>query len=135
MKSIPQILAETRTIAVVGLSANPERPSNEVAQYLIQHGFRVIPVNPVHAGTEILGQRCYASLTEAAAAGRIDLVDCFRKSSEIVPIAREAVAIGARCLWMQLGVVNEEAAKLARDAGLDVVMDHCVKIAHRDGEQ
>ncbi|MES3023149.1 MAG: CoA-binding protein [Pseudomonadota bacterium] len=134
MKTIPEILKSTRTIAVVGMSNKPERASHEVAAYLQQHGFRIIPVNPNYSGQQILGEKVYASLAEAAAAlapVRIDLVDCFRKSEEIVPIAREAIAIGAACLWMQLDVVNDEAARLAKTAGLDVVMDHCVKIEHK----
>jgi predicted CoA-binding protein len=127
-----------RTVAVVGLSAKPDRPSHEVAQYLQQHGFRIIPVNPTYAGTPILGEHCYASLTEAATALaphgiHIDIVDCFRKSDAMLPIAIEAIAIGARCLWMQLGVLNEAAATKARDAGLQVVMDRCMKIEHMHG--
>jgi len=121
-----RILAQTRTIAVVGLSANWYRPSNFAAKYMQDKGYRVIPVNPTY--TEVLGQRCYPNLT--AIGGPVDVVDCFRKSQDIVPIAREAVAIGAKVLWMQLGVRNEEAARIALDAGLDVVMDRCVKIEH-----
>ena len=97
------------------------------------HGYRIVPVNP--GATEILGERSYPSVTEAARvlAGtgtRIDLVDCFRRGEDIAPIAQEAIAIGAKCLWMQLGVVNEDAAAAARAVGLDVVMDRCVKIEH-----
>jgi len=121
-----RILAQTHTIAVVGLSANWYRPSNFAAKYMQDKGYRVIPVNPTY--TEVLGQRCYPNLT--AIGGPVDVVDCFRKSQDIVPIAREAVAIGAKVLWMQLGVRNEEAARIALDAGLDVVMDRCVKIEH-----
>jgi predicted CoA-binding protein len=121
-----RILAQTRTIAVVGLSANWYRPSNFAAKYMQDKGYRVIPVNPTYK--EVLGQRCYPSLT--AVGGPVDVVDCFRKSADIVPIAREAVAIGAKVLWMQLGVRNEEAARIALDAGLDVVQDRCVKIEH-----
>ena len=121
-----RILAQTHTIAVVGLSANWYRPSNFAAKYMQDKGYRVIPVNPTY--TEVLGQRCYPNLT--AIGGPVDVVDCFRKSEDIVPIAREAVAIGAKVLWMQLGVRNEEAARIALDAGLDVVMDRCVKIEH-----
>jgi predicted CoA-binding protein len=132
---IPRILEESRTIAVVGLSTNPARPSHEVATYLQRHGYRIVPVNPMHAGERILGEPCHASLIDAAAAVqrdgmRIDVVDCFRRPDAIMPIAEDAIAIGARCLWMQLGVVNEEAAAKARAAGLDVVMDRCIKIAH-----
>ena len=121
-----RILAQTRTIAVVGLSANWYRPSNFAAKYMQDKGYRIIPVNPTYP--EVLGQRCYPNLT--AIGSPVDVVDCFRKSEDIVPIAREAVAIGAKVLWMQLGVRNEEAARIALDAGLDVVMDRCVKIEH-----
>jgi predicted CoA-binding protein len=121
-----RILATTRTIAVVGLSANWYRPSNFAAKYMQDKGYRVIPVNPSY--TEVLGQRCYPNL--AAIGTPVDLVDCFRKSEDIVPIAREAVAIGAKVLWMQLGIRNDDAARIALDAGLTVVMDRCVKIEH-----
>jgi len=121
-----RILAETRTIAVVGLSANWYRPSHFAAKYMQDHGYRIVPVNPAYA--EVLGQRCYPSI--AAIPGPVDLVDCFRKPGEIVPIAHEAVAKGAKVLWMQLGIRNDEAARIASDAGLDVVMDRCVKIEH-----
>jgi predicted CoA-binding protein len=121
-----RVLAQTKSIAVVGLSAHWYRPSYFAAKYMQDHGYRVIPVNPSYS--EVLGQPCYPSL--AAIPGPVDLVDCFRKSADIMPIAREAVAKGARVLWMQLGIRNEEAARLAIDAGLDVVMDRCVKIEH-----
>ena len=121
-----RILAQSKSIAVVGLSAHWYRPSYFAAKYMQDHGYRVIPVNPSY--TEVLGQPCYPNL--AAIPGPVDMVDCFRKSADIMPIAREAVAKGARVLWMQLGVRNEEAARLAIDAGLDVVMDRCVKIEH-----
>ena len=130
-ESIPQLLSTARTIAVVGLSVKPERASHEVALYLQQHGHRIIPVNPTYAGQSILGEHCYATLTQATREhGVIDVVQCFRKPEEIVPVAEEAVAIGARCLWMQLGVVNEAAAQIARKAGMMVVMDRCMKIEH-----
>jgi predicted CoA-binding protein len=93
---------------------------------MLDHGYRVIPVNPAYP--EVLGQKCYASLTEIPE--KIDIVDCFRKSEEIVPLAEDAIAIGAKALWMQIGVVNEAAADKARKAGLDVVMDRCVKIEY-----
>jgi uncharacterized protein len=121
-----RILASSRTIAVVGLSAHWHRPSYFAAKYMQDHGYRVVPVNPTYE--EVLGERCYASV--AAIPEAIDIVDCFRKAEEIVPIAREAVAKGARVLWMQLGIRNDEAARIACDAGLDVVMDRCVKIEH-----
>ena len=131
-ESIPQLLSAARTIAVVGLSDKPDRPSHQVASYLQKHGHRIIPVNPTYAGRSILGEHCYATLTLVAREhGVIDIVDCFRKSEDILPIANEAVAIGARCLWLQLGIVNEAAARLAQKAGMMVVMDHCLKIEHQ----
>jgi uncharacterized protein len=130
-ESIAELLSRARTIAVVGLSARPERASHEVASYLQLHGHRIIPVNPTYAGQSILGEHCYATLTQAAREhGVIDVVQCFRKSEDVLPIAEEAATIGARCLWMQLGIVNEQAAQLARRAGMMVVMDHCMKIEH-----
>ncbi|MBB5370154.1 MULTISPECIES: CoA-binding protein [unclassified Janthinobacterium] len=134
MSNIARILQDSRIIAIVGMSDKPERASHEVAAYLIEHGYRVLPVNPALAGKEVLRQRAYASLGEAAAAvapARIDIVDCFRKSADILPIAQEAIAIKAGCLWLQLDVINEAAAALVRAAGLEVVMDHCTKIEHR----
>ncbi|MET0961869.1 MAG: CoA-binding protein [Noviherbaspirillum sp.] len=131
-ESIAELLSSARTIAVVGLSIKPERASHQVASYLQQHGHRIIPINPTYAGQSILGEHCYATLTLAAREhGVVDVVDCFRKSEDILPVAEEAVAIGARCLWMQLGIVNEAAAQLARRAGMMVVMDRCLKIEHQ----
>jgi hypothetical protein len=128
-ETLRRILRDCRRIAVVGVSADWNRPSHFVAKYLIEHGYLMIPVNPRYP--EVLGRACYPDLAAAhAAQGPIDLVDCFRRSADIGPIADEAIAIGARCLWMQLGVVNHEAAAKARAAGLEVVMDHCVKIEH-----
>jgi predicted CoA-binding protein len=121
-----RILATSRTIAVVGLSANWYRPSYFAAKYLQDHGYRIVPVNPTY--TEVLGQRCYPSV--AAIPEPVDVVDCFRKPGEMVPLAREAIDKGAKVLWMQLGIRNEDAAKLASDAGLDVVWDRCMKIEH-----
>ena len=136
MRTIAQILKDSKTIAVVGLSNKPERASFGVAEYLQQQGYRIIPVNPVYEGQEILGERVYADLQGAADAlapggTRIDIVDCFRKSEDIPPLARDAIAIRAGCLWMQLEIENQVAADLARAAGLDVVMNHCLKIEHR----
>jgi predicted CoA-binding protein len=127
------ILGTCRTIAVVGLSPQWHRPSFFAAKYMQAHGYRIVPVNP--AASEILGQRCYPSVTEAAKAlaqegVKIDMVDCFRRTEDIAPIADEAIAIGAKCLWQQIGVKNEEAAAKARAAGLAAVMDRCVKIEH-----
>ena len=121
-----RILAQSRTIAVVGLSANWYRPSFFAAKYMQDHGYRIVPVNPTYE--EVLGERCYPTL--AAIPGPVDMVDCFRKSGEIPALAREAVAKGAKVLWMQLGIRNDEAARIATDAGLDVVMDRCMKIEH-----
>ncbi len=136
MRSIAQILNDSKTIAIVGLSNKPDRASNEVAAYLQQNGYRIVPVNPSYAGETILGEQVYATLQEAADAlasngQRIDIVDCFRKSEDIPPIARDAIAVRAGCLWMQLDIENQAAADLARAAGLDVVMNHCIKIEHR----
>jgi len=128
INELRHILGTCKTLAVVGLSPQWHRPSFFAAKYMQGHGYRVIPVNPT--ATEILGERCYPSVTAAAKDHAIDLVDCFRRSEDIPPIADEAIAIGAKCLWMQLGVVNEEAAARARAAGLQVVMDRCVKIEH-----
>jgi predicted CoA-binding protein len=136
MRTIPQILNDSKTIAIVGLSSKPERASFGVAEYLQGQGYRIVPVNPAYAGEEILGERVFATLQEAADAlapsgTRIDIVDCFRKSEDIPPLARDAIAIRAGCLWMQLEIENQAAADLARAAGLDVVMNHCLKIEHR----
>ena len=121
-----RILARSKTIAVVGLSANWYRPSYFAAKYLLDHGYRVIPVNPNY--TEVLGQRCYPSVS--AIPETVDVVDGFRKAEEMVSLAHEAVARQAKVLWMQLGIRHEEAAQIASDAGLDVVMDRCMKIEH-----
>ena len=121
-----RILAQSRTIAVVGLSANWYRPSYFAAKYMQDHGYRVVPVNPNY--TEVLGQPCYPDVTSIP--GAVDVVDCFRKPGEMVPLAREAVAKGAKVLWMQLGIRNDEAAAIAIAGGLDVVQDRCVKIEH-----
>jgi predicted CoA-binding protein len=121
-----RILTQQRTIAVVGLSAQWHRPSYFAAKYMQDHGYRIIPVNPNY--TEVLGHRCYPSITDIAE--QVGIVDCFRRASEMVPIARDAVAIGAKVLWMQLGIRNDEAARIAAGAGLDVVADRCVKIEH-----
>jgi predicted CoA-binding protein len=133
--SIPALLVECRTIAVVGLSAKSDRPSHEVAQYMQAHGYRIIPVNPTYAGTYILGEHCYPTLTQAAAAlseqgTQIDLVNCFRKPEHIMSIVEEAIAVSARCIWMQLGIVNQAAASKAQAAGLTVIMDKCIKVEH-----
>lgn len=121
-----RILMQSRTIAVVGLSANWHRPSYFAAKYMLEHGYTVIPVNP--ACKEVLGRACYPSLREVPQ--KVDMVDCFRRSGEIPAIADEAIAIGAKVLWLQLGVISPEAVRKAEAAGLDAVMDRCVKIEH-----
>ena len=121
-----RILAQSHTLAVVGLSAQWHRPSYFAAKYMRDHGYRIIPVNPRY--TEVLGETCYPDLK--AVPEPVDVVDCFRKSGEIPAIADDAIAIGAKVLWMQLGIVNDEAARRASLAGLDVVMNRCVKIEH-----
>ena len=136
MRTIEQILRTARNVAVVGLSSNPERTSHHVAEYLQQAGYHIIPVNPVYAGQQILGETVHATLQDAADAlaqqgQRIDIVDCFRKSDDIPPVAKEAIAVRAGTLWMQLDIENRKAADLARAAGLDVVMNHCMLIEHR----
>ena len=129
MADIPtlrRILRDNKNIAVVGLSANWYRPSFFAAKYLIDHGYNVIPVTPRY--DEILGQKCYPTLADVPMP--IDIVDCFRRSEQILPLAEAAIAVNAKVLWMQLGVINLEAEKIASDAGLDVVMDRCMKIEY-----
>jgi len=126
ISELRQILGTCRTIAVVGLSPQWHRPSFFAAKYMQDHGYRVIPVNPNYS--EVLGQTCYPDVRSIP--GDVDIVDCFRKPGEMVPLAREAVAKGAAVLWMQLGIHNDEAAAIADAAGLDVVQDRCVKIEH-----
>ena len=126
IESLRRILGDNRVIAMVGLSANWYRPSYFAAKYMQEHGYRVIPVNPQYA--EVLGEKCYKSLREIPE--RVDIVDCFRKTEEIMPLCDDAIAIGARVLWQQIGVVNRDAAAKAAAAGLDVVLDRCVKIEH-----
>ena len=124
--TLRRILKTRRTVAVVGLSAEWHRPSYFAAKYMQAHGYRIVPVNPRYA--EILGERCYARLEDIPFP--VDMVDVFRKPADVLPIAQSAVAIGAKCLWQQLGVKNLEADALVRAAGLDSVMDRCVKIEH-----
>jgi hypothetical protein len=122
-KRIETILSGSKTVAVVGISDKPDRPSHLVAKYLQERGYRVIPVNPLV--TEVLGEKAYKSLAEIP--GRVDLVDVFRKSEDVPPIAEEAVRIGARFFWMQEGVVSERAREIVEAAGIPCVMDRCVK--------
>jgi predicted CoA-binding protein len=126
INTLRRILRENKVIAVVGLSADWFRPSFFAAKYMQEHGYRVIPVNPKYP--EILGQRCYKSLQEVPE--KIGIVDIFRKSEDVMPIAEAAIAVGAKVLWQQLGVRNEAAAAKAHAAGLETVMDRCVKIEH-----
>ena len=130
---LPYILNHYRTIAVVGLSPKPHRASFDVSRYMQAAGYRIIPVNPVvaAAGEQVLGEKVYATLQEAAQHEKIDLVNCFRNSEDIPPIVDEAIAIGAKAVWMQLGISNPAAAAKAEAAGLLVVQDHCLKIDHR----
>jgi hypothetical protein len=121
-----RILATTRVIAVVGLSADWFRPSYFAAKYMQEHGYRIIPVNPRYE--TVLGERCYRSLRDIAE--KVDMVDVFRRTEDVGPIADDAIAIGAKVLWQQLGVKNAEAAAKAEAAGLEAVMDRCVKIEH-----
>jgi predicted CoA-binding protein len=126
---IKEVLAATRTIAVVGASPDPSRDSNSVMRFLIDHGYEVYPVNPLAGVPEIHGRPVYASLEQLPVA--IDLVDVFRRSDAAGDVCDEAIAAGAKAVWMQLGVVNEAAAERARAAGLKVVMDRCVRIEVR----
>jgi len=132
-----RILGRDHVIAVVGLSTHAYRPSHSVASYMQSHGYRIVPVNPAYANDTagVLGQRCYATLADAAQAlaeegVAIEMVDVFRRPSEAAAVAEQAVAIGANSLWLQVGVVNERAAATAKAAGLDVAMNVCVKVEH-----
>ena len=128
IQTLRRILHESRVVAMVGLSADWYRPSYFAAKYLQEHGYKVIPVNPRYAGKQVLGETCYASLREIP--GRVDVVDVFRRTEDVAPIADEAIALGAKVLWQQIGVKNEAAAAKARAAGMDAVMDRCMKIEH-----
>ena len=122
--TLRRLLKEHRTIAVVGLSANWYRPSYFAAKYLQEHGYRVIPVTPQY--DEVLGEKCYPTLADVPVP--IDIVDCFRRAEEIPALAQQAIEVKAKVLWMQLGVINHEARKIAEDGGLEVIMDRCMKI-------
>ncbi|MFV8826077.1 CoA-binding protein [Thauera sp. WH-2] len=125
-EAIRKLLQGSRTIAIVGISAKHDRPSHEVAHYLQKAGYKIIPVNPAYA--EVLGEKCYPSLRDVPV--KIDVVDVFRKPSDVLPVVDEAIAVGAGCVWMQLGVIAPEAAQRAAEAGLQVVVDLCTKIEH-----
>ena len=128
--ALRHMLQQYKTVAVVGLSAEWHRPSFFVAKYLQSHGYRVIPVNPRYAasGQQILGETVYASLRDIPQA--VDVVDVFRRTQDVLPLAEEAIGIGAKCLWQQIGVQNSAADQLLREAGLDSVFNRCVKIEH-----
>lgn len=121
-----RILTTCHAIAVVGLSADASRPSHGVVRYLKQQGYRIVPVNPRYEA--VLGERCYARLADIP--HPVDMVNVFRRTEDVLPIAQQAVAIGAKCLWQQLGIMNLDADRLAREAGLDSIMDRCVEIEH-----
>ena len=121
-----KILNDYHTIAIVGASPNPERPSHRVASYLVEHGYNVIPVNPT--AQQILDKTCYPDLSSVPE--KVEVVDIFRRSEDVMPIVEEAIRVGAKAVWMQEGVINEEAASRARDAGLLVVMDKCMLKEH-----
>jgi predicted CoA-binding protein len=125
-KNIPSYLRKFRNIAVVGLSAEPDRPSYKVSEYMQYQGYNIIPVNPKY--DEIFGTICYKDLEEIS--GKIEIVNIFRKSNYIEPIVDQAIRVNAKLIWMQLGVINEKAAMKALENGIDVVMDRCIKIEH-----
>jgi len=126
VQEITNLLTRTKVIAIVGLSPKPDRPSHEVAQFLLARGYDIIPVNP--ACVEILGRPCYPDL--AAVPRAVDMVDVFRKSEDVLPIAQDAIRIGAKSLWLQLGVINPQATALSEAAGLIAVENLCIKIEY-----
>ena len=126
IKTLRRILTDYKRVAIVGLSDDWSRPSNFVGKYLLEHGFEVFPVNPKY--DEILGQKCYPDLTSIPTT--VDIVDVFRRIEHVPPLVDDAITIGAKVVWMQLGIVHEEAAQKARDAGLEVVMNRCIKIEY-----
>jgi len=126
IRDLRRILTDYKRVAIVGLSADWSRPSNFAAKYLLDHGFEVVPVNPKY--DEILGQKCYADLRDIP--DPVDVVDLFQRVDRIPPFVDQAIEIGAKVVWMQLGIIHEEAAQKARDAGLEVVMDRCMKIEY-----
>lgn len=130
LPALKQLLGQPCTIAVVGLSAQRDRPSYRVAEYMQARGFRIVPVNPRYAGSgeQILGETCYASLADIPF--RVDIVDVFRRTEDVLPIAQQALSLGARCFWQQSGIANHEADQLLRAAGWLSVMDRCIKVDH-----
>ncbi len=128
-RELRALLGEARTIAVVGLSSKPDRLSLGVASYLQEHGYRIVPVNP--SESEVLGERAYASLRDIPTDVRVDVVDVFRRAEETPEVAADAVAIGAKVLWLQEGIVNDEAYRIAADAGLEVIMGVCIRSTKR----
>ena len=123
---IKKILKEVKTIAVVGASGDHDRDSYKVMEALIQHGYQIFPINPNEEGNLILGQLCYADLSSVT--GKIDMVDVFRAEDAVIGVTKEAIKIGAKVLWTQLDIINEDAAELAKKAGLKVIMNRCPKI-------
>ncbi|MDJ0622115.1 MAG: CoA-binding protein [Desulfocapsaceae bacterium] len=126
LDEIPKLLRDATTIAIVGLSPNRERPSNMVARYLIDAGYTIYPVNP--GQEEILGEKCYPSLLDIP--DHIDIVNIFRKAEDVGPIVEQAVQLDCKCIWMQQGIVNHDAAELARKNSKTVIMDRCIKVDH-----
>ncbi len=133
-RELRALLGRAHTIAVVGLSSKPDRPSLDVARYLQEHGYRIVPVNPRE--TEVLGERAYASLDDIPPDIQVDVVDVFRRPEETPEVARAAVAAGAKVLWLQADIVNDEAYRIAADAGLEVIMGVCIRATKQrlDGE-
>jgi predicted CoA-binding protein len=125
--TMEEILRRYHTVSIVGLSDKPERASNQIGQYLQEHGYTIIPINP--ACKEVLGETCYPDLSSVPQ--KVEIVDIFRRPEEVPPIVDEAIKIGAKVVWMQKGIINEEAAATAREAGLEVVMDHCMMEQHQ----
>jgi predicted CoA-binding protein len=133
-RQLRSLLGEIHVVAVVGISSKPSRPSHEVASYLQEHGYRIVPVNPNE--TEVLGERAYDSLLDIPRDLHVDVVDVFRRAEHTPEVARQAVAIGARVLWLQEGIVNEEAARIAAEGGLEVIMGVCIRhVRERSMEQ
>lgn len=127
--TIPELLRDSKTIAVVGLSSDPFRPSYGVTEYMQQAGYRIVPVNPKE--TEVLGEKAYSKLSDIPFA--IDIVNIFRRPVDVPPVVDEAISIGAKSIWMQSGITHPQAAQVAEAAGLTVVMDRCIMIEHRRG--